>query len=272
MAATIGKISESLKNLLQAQMVPTTKVTLISPADTSASTVRMNLFLYRVVANSFLNNQDWLPKPGTTNQLVFPPLSINLCYLLTAFAPLDVETGLSEAQGVMGEAMRVLYENAVVPQAFLEPGLKQGEVKVTFEPMNLEDLSKIWLSMNKEFRLSAAYEVSYAQIPAKREQPIPTRVKETRSNVVAPARFPEVFGMSPASGLVNTDVQFIGENLRGWKATVRIGGQFAARDREIFNDTTFSVKTPAALIPGLYAVEVNVAEMARFQGSFQVMA
>ena len=64
----IGLISESLRNLLEAEMAPT-KVTLLSPADTSSQQKRINLFLYRITPNPFLNNRDWLPKPGAPSSL-----------------------------------------------------------------------------------------------------------------------------------------------------------------------------------------------------------
>src|SRR5262245_13196516 len=152
MSTTLGKISESLKNLLEAQMSPSAKVTLLSPVDTSSHNVRVNLFLYRVIRNPFLNNRDWQPKTGSPGQLVFPPLSLNLYYLLTPFSPPDSETGLADAHGLMGEAMRVLYENAIIPQEFLEPGLTAPQVKITLVPADVEELSKIWTALNDAYR------------------------------------------------------------------------------------------------------------------------
>ncbi len=46
----IGLISESLKNMLEAQMSPSIKVALLSPADSSSQQSWINLFLYRVVS------------------------------------------------------------------------------------------------------------------------------------------------------------------------------------------------------------------------------
>src|SRR5689334_16847627 len=119
MSATIGRVSEGLRNVLEAQMTPSTKVTLLSPGDASSLQTRINLFLFRVAGNPHLNTRDWQPKPGDPTRIVFPPLALNLFYLLTPFAPLDPQTGLADTHGIMGEAMRVLYENAIVPQTFL---------------------------------------------------------------------------------------------------------------------------------------------------------
>jgi len=269
MSATIGKISESLKNVLEANMTPQTKVTLLSPADRTSHLTRVNLFLYRVVKSPHLNNQDWLPKPGTVNQLVAPPLSLTLSYLMTAFSPVVPETGLAEEHGLMGEAMRVFYEHAILSSAFLEPGLKVGQVKISLLSLDVEELSKIWTALSKTYRLSAAYEVSFVEIPVKQESPMPARVLQTDLNVVATARMPAVVAMRPMSGRAGTVVEFRGSNLAGWQATVRIGAKAAATDLPLSDDQSFTITVPA-LDPGCYVVEGNIGNISRFRNTFQV--
>ena len=166
----IGLVSESLRNLLEAQMDSAAKVTLLSPAETSAHQTRVNLFCYRVATDPFLANQDFAPKPDDPDVLVAPPLALSLFYLLTPYATLDAETGLADAQTVMAEAMRVLHEHTVVPQSALEGDLIEGDVRVTLHAADIEELSKLWTSLNEELRLSAVYEVSYVPVPARAER------------------------------------------------------------------------------------------------------
>jgi hypothetical protein len=163
----IGLVSESLKNLLEAEMSPSSPVTLLSPADASSQQSRVNLFLYWLCPNPQLRNQIPMADPNDPAQLVAPPLILNLYYMLTTYAPLDPQLGLADAHTIMAEAMRVLHENPIVPQGRLEPGLNQGEVKVTLHCADVEELSKVWTALTKDFRLSAIYEVSYAPVPAR---------------------------------------------------------------------------------------------------------
>ena len=270
MGAEIGKVSESLRNLLQAQMSPTTTVTLLSPFDTSSSTTRINLFLFRVTKNPHLNNQDWLLKPGTTDQLVRPPLVLNLYYLLTPFAPLDAQTGLADTHGIMGEAMRVLYENPIIPQASLANGLTQGQVKLILASADVEELSKIWTALTKDYRLSAVYEVSYVSILAKAELPMPRRVRQANVGVQQGSNFPVVGGMEPLSGKAGSSLQFRGSNLAGWRANVVIGGQSAVSNQQLDQSSNFSVTIPAGLGPGVYEVDVDVAHLSYFQSFLEV--
>lgn len=270
MATAIGKVSESLRKLLKANLDASIKVTVNSPADGSTSTKRANLFLYRVAENPFLNNRDWLPRRSAPNQLSYPPLTLNLFYLLTAYAPLDAQTGMADAHGILGEAMRVLYENAIIPQANLDGDLMEGQVKVTLLPLDLEQLSKIWTALTKEYRLSAAYEVTYLEIESARQLPVPKRVARTGLSVRAGMRRPAVTLMTPPFGPVGTALVFSGADLAGWRATVRVGGKVAIQNQELSDDSAFTTPVPAGLLPGMYEVSVDVAGLDQFSASFEV--
>ncbi|MFI7128815.1 DUF4255 domain-containing protein [Nonomuraea sp. NPDC050153] len=172
-------MSESLKNLLEAEMSPSSPVTLLSPADAGSQQSRVNLFLYWLCPNPQLRNQSPTPLPDDPAQFADPPLVLNLYYMLTTYAPIDGQFGLADSHTIMAEAMRVLHEHPIVPQERLEPGLRQGEVKVTLHSADVEELSKVWTALTKDFRLSAVYEVSYAPIPARGRGPVAKPVAST---------------------------------------------------------------------------------------------
>ena len=270
MSATIGRVSETLRKLLEAQMSPATKVTLLSPADASPLTARVNLFLYRVTKNTQLGNLDPMPKPGAPKQLAFPPLALNLFYLMTIFSPPDPQIGMADSHGIMGEAMRVFYEHSIVPANFLVGGLQPGQVKITLVPADIEELTKIWTALTKEYRLSAVYEVSYVDIPSKAETPLSTRVTRPAVSVNATSRFPSVGSVQPLSGPVGTLLTFGGRNLESWKVTVRIGKKVAADNMPISGDESFTTGIPAGLSPGVHEVFVDVAGISRFQSTVEV--
>lgn len=265
----IGLVSESLKNLLEAEMSSPAKVTLLSPAESSSHQKRINLFLYRVAPNPHLYNRDYQPKPGAPNVLVHPPLALNLFYLMTPFAQLDPETGEANAHLLMSEAMRVLHENPVVPPSALEPPLTQAHVKITLHSADIEELSKVWTSLDKDLRLSAIYEVSFVDVIARREVPLPPRVTKADVTVTATDRRPSIMGIAPRSGPAGTVIQITGSDLAGWKATVRIGGEVPLNRVPIADDTHFDAVVPA-LSPATYEVEVDVSGLARFSGFFEV--
>ena len=270
MSATIGRVSESLRKLLESEMSPATKVTLLSPADPTSATTRVNLFLYRIARNPHLENLDWAPKPGVSKRLAFPPLALNLFYLMTVFATVDPQTGQADSHGLLGEAMRVLHENAIVPESFLVGGLRSGQIKLTLVAPEVEELSKIWTALSKELRLSAVYEVSYVEIASNTEAPIPPRVVKPVLEVNAASHFPSVGSMQPLSGKAGTLLTFSGAHLANWKATVRVGKLVALQDAAVSDDSSFTAAIPAGLAPGVYEVVADVAGISRFQTVVEV--
>jgi hypothetical protein len=100
-----------------------------------------------------------------------------------------------EAQQVLGDAMRVLHDFAVVTDGLtvtkagagtvgspiLDPSLigEFENVRITLQPLSLEDITKIWTAMpESSFRRSVAYQVSVVQIDSQQKRRIPKLVGE----------------------------------------------------------------------------------------------
>jgi hypothetical protein len=264
----IGMVSESLQDMLMAEMTvtPPVTITILGP-DEPAGDRRVNLLLYKVTENPFLKNLDWQVRPGTADRLVPPPLSLNLSYLLTAYAPNDPHTGNATAHELLGEAMRVFYENPVVPDEFLVTGLRGAleELRIVQVPPDLEEVSRIWSTFTRPYRTSVCYEVSVVQLDMLREsgQALPRRVRRIGvPDPGAPFHPPTVTAMTPASGPPGTVVRFSGERLAGWQADVRVTGRSLLRDFELTGDS-FTAALPADLEPGFHQVRVDVSGLFR---------
>lgn len=158
-------------------------VSIGTPPEEELDSARLNLFLYRVTRNGELANQE-IPGHGANGAAYgHPPLSLNLHYLVTAYGgstqsttpPLADE---SIAHYLLGSAMRVLNDFAIVTDALEDSNGAQilhaslqneyERVKLTLEPLTLEDVAKVWTALNRPYRLSAAYEVSVVQIESSR--------------------------------------------------------------------------------------------------------
>jgi len=267
-STAIGMVSSSLRNLLVGEMRlnPALDVTILAPDETGGSR-RVNLFLYKLAENPFLKNQDWTVQAGTPNQLVPPPLSLSLFYLLTAYAPNDPREGNATAHQILGEAMRVLYENPVVPKIYLDPGLADARerVQIASNTLDPEELSRIWSTFSQPFRLSVLYQVSTVQLdrlPAT-HRPLAERVRTVGvPEVRAPLAPPAVTGMTPAAGTAGSVLTFTGQDLPGWRARVVVGGR-EVLPGELLTAETFTATIPADLLPGFYDVRVDVARLTR---------
>lgn len=155
------------------------------PLDKARDTMtvnQVNLYLYHTAVNPAWRNMDipWRTRSGETAQT---PLALNLYYLLTAFYGegednIDTTTDATRLLGshrLLGRAMSVLHDYAVLDadaiqsvlptQDQLEHPYDQIEcIRITPQPLTLDEVSKLWSSFQSQFRLSVAYEVSVVLI------------------------------------------------------------------------------------------------------------
>ena len=105
----IGGVSATLQTLLTDRMelpngVGGVPVTVGLPPFTAKDNEphredpRVNLFLYRVSENGYLQNQE-IPGRGAGNGYGHPPLSLNLHYLVTAYGNVQKTFGAGSQQG-----------------------------------------------------------------------------------------------------------------------------------------------------------------------------
>ncbi len=286
-STAIGMVSESLRNLLVREMALDidVNITILAP-DESGPEPRVNLFLYKIMENPTLRNLDWQPNRGAPNRIAPPPLSLNLYYLMTPYATNDAQTGNATAHMILGEAMRILYENPVLRATPIDPpvlvdGLADAreQIKIVLNTLDVEELSQVWGTFAQPYRLSVLYEVSVVQLdplPAA-ARPLANRVRRIGvPDVQAPYQPPVVSRVTPSStGGASFILTLHGENLAGWRAyitcldhTLTPSGGLA-----LTADDTFTVNLPAALAeaPGFYEVRVDISHLFRRTFVFEVV-
>lgn len=161
---------------------------------------QLNLFLYGTVIAAAWRNHD-LPaqvRPGETGN---PPLALNLHYLLTAYGRGDSDND-SVSHRVLGNAMGVLNDHPLLGKAEIEAALADNDlgdqierVRITPQPINVEEMSKLWTIFQSQYRLSVAYEVGVILIdslrPVRAPLPVIRRGPSDRGAVA-------VAGLAPA--------------------------------------------------------------------------
>jgi hypothetical protein len=213
----IGGVSLTLERLLTDRMeipveLTSVPVTIGPPPfsskdnDPRKEEPRVNLFLYRVTENGNLQNQE-IPGRGSPGAYGHPPLSLNLHYLVTAYGNVELTVGVppvtlyddTTAQFLLGSAMRVLHDVPMVTEQVITLRPPSGRivlhenlrdeyerVKLTLEPLTLEDVTKVWTALALRFRLSAAYVVNVVQIESRRPRRFPRPVGKPASPVTPP--------------------------------------------------------------------------------------
>jgi Pvc16 N-terminal domain len=178
-----------------------TTVTLLPP-DKARGTItanQLNLFLYQVLPNAAWRNMD-VPRQVKPGETAIPPLALDLRYLLTAFGR-EHDSSEPFDHHLLGKAMSVLYDHALlgpdeIGLASPGSGLEQqpDRVRITLQPLSVEDLSKLWTGFATQYRLSVAYDVSVTLIdstqPVRTPLPVLTRGPQDRGPSVQPNLIP----------------------------------------------------------------------------------
>ena len=165
---------------------------------------QLNLFLHRVTPNAALRNTD-LPSRDSGGRLVQRPrLALDLHYMLTAVSAAELH-----AEILLGYAMQLFHETAILPRAAVRTALAAGVpgnilpddlgvieaaaladqielIKITPRSLSMDDMSKIWTALQASYRTTVAYDVSLVLI--ERAQPVrPALPVLSRGGAVDPA-------------------------------------------------------------------------------------
>ena len=171
----IGDATETLKDLLT-DLVVTLDSPATLPTGGDQDSAKINLYLYQVLENPFSKNQPWVTQPTGTQK--YPPLALNLYYLLTPYA-----TDPISAHRVLTHAMQKLHDNSNLLDAQLQESLRLSvdHLSIVLCPMELEELTRIWNALQTPYRLSVCYQVRIVLIESQQER-VPIRV-ETKVDV-----------------------------------------------------------------------------------------
>ena len=191
----IGGVSAVLRNLLDNGIVEagpavgTVKVTAVAPdaikINEPDSEPSLNLFLYRVSPNSGWRNVGLPEFDPRGSRASNPPLALDLHYLLTAYGTADFE-----AEILLGYAMSILHGRPVLDRASIGTALQAGAVTggilppayqalaaanladqaaaitLTTEPIDTEEMSRLWSAIQANYRPSVGYLVTVVLIEA----------------------------------------------------------------------------------------------------------
>lgn len=151
-------------------------IVLLNPADAAKqANHRLSLWLYQVQPNEFLRNQPVQRVAGHDDQIQFPPLVLNLYYLLTP------STGSYEGdQMVLGRSMQIFNDNAtLLLESTEQPGTAE-ELRLSMCQRDLRELAEVWEALQQPYHLSVCYEIRLTRIDSSRVQRT-GRIKERAS-------------------------------------------------------------------------------------------
>jgi Pvc16 N-terminal domain len=135
-----------------------------NPTETARDSAnRLSIWLYQVTENEFVKNQPMLQANG--GELQYPPLALDLSYLLTPFGTSGEADHL-----LLGKSMQVLYDNAITLLRDPVSNVHE-ELRIVLARLPLNELSHVWESLREPYRLSVAYQIRVSRVDSLRLVP-----------------------------------------------------------------------------------------------------
>jgi hypothetical protein len=158
---------------------------------------QVNIFLYHVEHSANWRNME-IPGKTKNGESGHPPLGLNLYYIITAYGQNNNEI---IGHLLLGKAMSILHDHPVFsrqeiqiafPDSFLHEQIER--VRITPQPISLDDISKLWTGFQTQYKLSVAYQASVVLIESKRPTrtplPVLTRGADDKGVFVQPYVIP----------------------------------------------------------------------------------
>lgn len=241
---------------------------------------QLNLFLYQITQN---RNADWVSgefrgkKTQSTldRRSINPPLALNLHYLVTAYGAKDFQAEL-----LLGYAMHLLHKIPVMSQDIIETCLQNaskvssssalsqaltlvsipdlakqiGQIKICTEFSSMEDTSKLWSSLQTNYRPSAAYQISTVCIDSNSEnrssaQLLPSFHEPILDQIIPPAE-------TDGKIVAGSTIVIRGKRLRSDNICIRIGGLEKVIVPKNVRDDQISLLLPSSLAAGMHSIQV----------------
>jgi hypothetical protein len=174
----IAAVTATLRHLLDrglGRALPGTTVTTrpLDKAREQNSGNQINLFLYQTMPNAAWRNID--PGLGPSGDAAQPPLALTLYYLLTVYGQ-NEDDSEPFSHRLLGLAMDLFHQHPILAPCDIRDALAGNDlyqqvqrIRISFQPLLFEEMSKIWATFQTQYRLSVAYEVSVVLIDSRRQ-------------------------------------------------------------------------------------------------------
>jgi hypothetical protein len=177
----------NLRNLFDPVHGGTMLVSLNTPEDmTENHQEGLSVWLYRIARDDERLNAP--PERLGAGQTRKTPLPLRAHYLITPIIASANLTASETGQTILGKVLQVLYDHPTLSGSDLQGDLSGTDLRLTarLEPMTLEEITKVWYSLERSYELSVSYEVTVVYIDSQVTEEIsPVKVVLTDPGVIA---------------------------------------------------------------------------------------
>jgi len=136
--------------------------------------MNLSVFLFEIKENTEVRSSDMIDQGEV---LRYPPIALDLVYLITAHSSSDVLTRAIDEHRIIGRTMQVLHDHNVLRGEDLVGSLAgtDGSYRIVKEELPLE--TAVSLFPNMPYKLSLCYKVGPVYLDSTKTRPV-SRVRE----------------------------------------------------------------------------------------------
>lgn len=138
---------------------------------------QLTVHLYHVEDATRMGGAAFVQESQTTERAA--PLPLKLYYLISAHSKAPVQTRAADEHRIMGRALQIVRDTPLLLGDMLTGSLKENaaQLRVTLRRETYEQLSKLFGTANKPYKLSFSIEIDGVEIDSTRMRSF-TRVKD----------------------------------------------------------------------------------------------
>lgn len=183
--SVIADVSRIMVSKLQRVLVPdlisgNDKIDVCSPAE--HNDISLGLFLYDIMESEEIRRSTMMVS-GMSNKMVYPPIYLNLYYMLTPYFMGNVKYRSIGEQEALGKIIQYFHDYPIITYDELNSTDDGGtDLRIELLRLDMEQKQRIWTFPNEPYRTSLFYKISPVVIHSSRYRNI-TRVSDARINV-----------------------------------------------------------------------------------------
>ena len=182
--SVIADVSRVLVHKLQKILVPdlisgNDKIDVCSPAE--HNDISLGLFLYDIMESEEIRRSTMMMS-GVSNKMVYPPIYLNLYYMLTPYFMGNIKYRSISEQETLGKIIQYFHDYPVITGdelSYAEEGMT--DLRIELLRLDMEQKQRIWTFPNEPYRTSLFYKISPVVIHSSRYRNV-TRVSDARFN------------------------------------------------------------------------------------------
>ena len=156
------------------------KIDVCSPAE--HNDISLGLFLYDIMESEEIRRSTMMVS-GMSNKMVYPPIYLNLYYMLTPYFMGNVKYRSIGEQEALGRIIQYFHDYPIITYDELNSTDDGGtDLRIELLRLDMEQKQRIWTFPNEPYRTSLFYKISPVVIHSSRYRNI-TRVSDARINV-----------------------------------------------------------------------------------------